>query len=304
MNFAFDTLHFHLNGGGPSSVTLHLMSSLVDHGHSVSTVGPTHPEPSVPRMLLAALKPARVADTGQIVIANEIRPRNIPGRLQVALVHDLFALDRPEWTRGIERYFQTRRFRWIIAHAGLIVVPSPEVYERFTFHFPGLQGRTETVAWGAAGTFLDARRKIPGRTRAIIATGDSTPRKETGALQRWYRSRSRDYPLWFTGDLPLESLAERVAGAACYLSFSRDEGFGLAIAEALAAGTPVVARRFPGGATRFRKGVLWFDSETEVDALVGTALSGEVPLPAPAEIRTWGHVAADFEAAVLRHLPT
>jgi glycosyltransferase involved in cell wall biosynthesis len=55
----------------------------------------------------------------------------------------------------------------------------------------------------------------------------------------------------FVGD---DDLRQVVAGASALVLPSRDEGFGLTVLEALAAGTPVVASDLPGAARGRRDG--------------------------------------------------
>jgi len=87
---------------------------------------------------------------------------------------------------------------------------------------------------------LDAFRRLraDGRDLELVLVGrqgwaDSLPLAELAAHVR------------LTGAIPDSELAEMYAGAACFVLPSLYEGFGLCLAEAMAAGTPAVASNIP-----------------------------------------------------------
>lgn len=323
MNFAFDTLHFRAGSGGPARVTEELIAALNASGDSVYTIGPEHPEPSRSKLLPALVRRAvfgiRFPHSGHsgkpVHIAGEIWPVIVPEAAQVILLHDTFALDRRDWAKPVERYLQKRRIGWAKQHADLVVTPSEEVKHRLLDLVPRLRNRIAVIPWGISQVFKDAAAPATRGEPYWIASGDMTPRKGLGDLLSWYADRSRPPRLLLTGRIPsaalpsgvestgtlgLSELARLIAGARAYLSFSFDEGFGLAIAEAAATGTPVVARSFPGGENRFPEGIHWFKAPSEAGTALQQALAGPRTPPSWARDLSWSRTADQLREAVFR----
>jgi alpha-1,3-rhamnosyl/mannosyltransferase len=122
---------------------------------------------------------------------------------------------------------------------------------------------------GVERRFFEARAPQGPRAPYLLAVGTLEPRKNMPALLEAFRTlrrEGRDVELVIAGrqpwthSLPLGDLAPHVrlvgtvpdadlpalyAGAACFVMPSLHEGFGLPLAEAMAAGTPAVASDIP-----------------------------------------------------------
>jgi glycosyltransferase involved in cell wall biosynthesis len=90
---------------------------------------------------------------------------------------------------------------------------------------------------------LEAFAQMPGRSLTVIGDGP-----ERAALERMRPSN-----VTFAGRLPDEDVARRVGGARAFV-FAAEEDFGIAVVEALAAGTPVIALN-AGGAREIVRGL-------------------------------------------------
>ncbi len=134
----------------------------------------------------------------------------------------------------------------------------------------GLPGeRVHVTPNGVEPRFFDARAPEGPRAPYLLAVGTIEPRKNMGALLdafRLLRREGRDLRLvivgrqgWgqglplgdlsphvrLAGVVPDEELAALYAGASCFVLPSLYEGFGLPLAEAMAAGAPCVASDIP-----------------------------------------------------------
>ncbi|HEY7726059.1 MAG TPA: glycosyltransferase family 1 protein [Anaeromyxobacteraceae bacterium] len=151
---------------------------------------------------------------------------------------------------------------------------------------------------GVDPLFFEARPAPGPRTPYLLAVGTIEPRKNLPALLeafRLLRREGRDLELvvagrrgWaaslplgelaphvrLVGSLPDRELAERYAGAACFVLPSLYEGFGLPLAEAMAAGARAVAsdiaalREVGGDAVRYAPP----DRPAEIARAIATAL--------------------------------
>lgn len=91
-----------------------------------------------------------------------------------------------------------------------------------------------------------ARLRTEGRTLALTVVGDGP---ERGALERRSRELGLESQTRFTGAVPPERIADVVGHADVFAFPAAGEGLGLAVAEALLLGIPVVAATDGGGVT-------------------------------------------------------
>ncbi|MCW5830265.1 MAG: hypothetical protein KIT79_13225 [Deltaproteobacteria bacterium] len=300
MNTVFaDTLHFSAQSGGPARVTAGLLSALRDSGIRVATWGPSLPAPN--RLKLAAglarriLLPAPAMPQDSLYIAGEIWPVATKARKTAIIIHDTFALVRPESAKSLERGNQRRRIEWAARFAGLVIVPSAEVRRSLAELAPGLKERIHVIPWGIGNEFLSHAPEPPDtESPYVVAAGDRTPRKATPELLAWHRSESGLPRLVTTGRFSPDALVSLMARASAFISFSHDEGYGLAIAEAASLGIPVAARRFPGCEARFPGGVFWFDRADGARTALDAALKAPRIKPAWVTARTWAAAARQF----------
>lgn len=239
-------------------------------------------------------------------------PAHIAGApaAQVVTVHDLAFEALPQAFDPRFATFARRAHRLAARRADAVIAVSEatkrELQERWKVE--------ATVARHGPGQELTVGER--GEPRHFLYVGDAEPRKDLPTLlaaHARYRSTAKDpLPLVLAGTaFALDSgvriverpsaaeLAELHRHAAALVHPSRHEGFGLTIAEALHAGTPVIAADTP--AIRELAGTAAkLVSPGDVDALA--AALHDPPRPAAAEIPTWAdsaraHIAA-YEAAL------
>jgi glycosyltransferase involved in cell wall biosynthesis len=158
-----------------------------------------------------------------------------------------------------------------LRRAGVVVTPSRAVAEQLREAYAAELGSTPVhvvphgvdPAWSTAtppGAGLRTRLRLPGEY--VVFVGTLEPRKDLRTLLAAHRLLPDAPPLVLVGPpgwgeqvdvagavtpgfLPDDDLRQVVAGAAALVLPSLDEGFGLTVLEALAAGTPVVASDLP-----------------------------------------------------------
>jgi glycosyltransferase involved in cell wall biosynthesis len=196
-------------------------------------------------------------------------------RRHLLVVHDLFPLTHPEWysrryatTHGAQLAAQLR------AATALAAVSQP-VVEQLEQRFPGkrvILAPNAPADCFARGPSVDGLDDRPEET-FLLAVGSMDPRKNFARLVRAHAALPEDlriqYPLWIVGgegvnfssigvDLTESSTGVRTLGyvdddaladlyrrSTAVVVPSLDEGFGLPVVEALAAGAALVASDIP-----------------------------------------------------------
>jgi glycosyltransferase involved in cell wall biosynthesis len=213
-----------------------------------------------------------------------VAPPRLPCPLVLSL-YDLHVYTHPRFCSRANRLHYRARLPGSIRRAAAILVPSQATCCALTARFPEAAAKTHIIPLGAAPAYFEPcaairrnavreRYRLPARY--LLFVGDSAPRKNLDGIRQAWESLRQARPglhLVFAGaigetalacppgihqtgyvdeaDLPaLYALAE----ALLFPSF--DEGFGLPVLEAMAAGCPVVcsdgvAREFAADAARY-----------------------------------------------------
>lgn len=156
------------------------------------------------------------------------------------------------WTSGQE---QERSARWAAGQPGLVVplgLP-PSAYEdlppatSFAARIPALQGRRVLLYLGrvhpkkqpevAIGALSLVRRDLPDTVLVIAGPGEPRYLESLAALADAHGVKGAVH---FAGMLRGREVQEAYAGASAFVLPSHQENFGLAAAEAMAAGCPVI----------------------------------------------------------------
>lgn len=194
----------------------------------------------------------------------------------VAFIHDLLPIDRPEFFRPREAILHPRRNR-VLCRIGAGAVVASQAVARRVAAFASENGRSDLplcVARLPVSPVFEAPAAPPEALAGVayfLAIGTIEPRKNHLLLLHLWRelAQSSDAPKliiagkrgWLTenavdmmtrspalrgavieaGGLSTPGLRRLMAGARALLMPSFGEGFGLPVAEALAAGAPVIA---------------------------------------------------------------
>lgn len=187
----------------------------------------------------------------------------------VATVHDLFPLTRPDdfTTRGAR--LMRGGLEWVLQHARAVMVPSATVAAACVEHGVAPDD-VSVVPWGSDPTPVDLHRVDAVRRRHglvgpyVLFVGTVEPRKNLAGLLAAVARLDRPEltvavvgpagwgeeldvvaaglasPVARLGHVPDDDLPGLYAGADVFCFPSFEEGFGLPVLEAMAAGAPVV----------------------------------------------------------------
>lgn len=184
-------------------------------------------------------------------------------------VHDATPWLHPDTTATTTRFYVRPLYAQALARASAIFTVSEAARDDLV-RLAGVRSeRVFVTPNGVDRRFFEARAPEGPRAPYLLAVGTLEPRKNVAALLevlRQLRREGRDLELvvagrqpWtqslpvgdlaphvrLAGTVPDEELAALYAGAACFVMPSLYEGFGLPLAEAMAAGVPAVASDIP-----------------------------------------------------------
>jgi glycosyltransferase involved in cell wall biosynthesis len=184
-------------------------------------------------------------------------------------IHDATPWLHPDAMDALARWYVKPLYPQAFSRAGVIFTVSEAAREDLVRSAGAPRDRIVVTPNGVDPLFFEARAREGPRAPYLLAVGTLEPRKNLPVLLealRILRKDGRDLALIVAGrqawtqSLPLGDLAPHVkllgtvadqelatlyAGAACFVMPSLHEGFGLPLAEAMAAGAPAVASDIP-----------------------------------------------------------
>ncbi len=184
-------------------------------------------------------------------------------------IHDATPWMHPDAMDTGTRWYVKPLYPQAFARADVIFAVSEAAREDLVRSAGAPRERIVVTPNGVDPLFFEARAREGPRAPYLLAVGNLEPRKNLPVLLealRILRRDGRDLALFVAGrqawshSLPLldlaphvrllgtvadEELASLYAGAACFVMPSLHEGFGLPLAEAMAAGVPAVASDIP-----------------------------------------------------------
>jgi glycosyltransferase involved in cell wall biosynthesis len=180
-------------------------------------------------------------------------------------VHDATPWLHPDTVSVGMRYYYGPLYRQALRRAAGVLTVSAAARDDLVATLGVPRERVHVAHNGVDARFFEARAPEGPRSPYLLAVGTLEPRKNVPCLLdalRLLRAEGRDLQLiivgrqgWadalplrelaahvrLTGPVPDAELAELYAGAACFVLPSLYEGFGLPLAEAMAAGAPAIA---------------------------------------------------------------
>ncbi|HLF89018.1 MAG TPA: glycosyltransferase family 1 protein [Anaerolineales bacterium] len=189
---------------------------------------------------------------------------------QVLTLHDLSALEHPEWYRPMFGLWYRLFIPLLVRRVRYVVVSSAHVRAKVLARFSLSPNVVVTIPAGINPDRFHPNHPLPGgdTRRFILFVGSLQPRKNLGILLEAWKTVSCHHPdisLWIAGEqdivfrpllenmhgervrylgyVPDNDLPGLYVGALAFVMPSFDEGFGLPVLEAMACGTPVIAAR-------------------------------------------------------------
>jgi glycosyltransferase involved in cell wall biosynthesis len=184
-------------------------------------------------------------------------------------IHDATPWLHPDAAGAGTRWYVRPLYPQALARADAIFTVSEAAREDLVRFAGAPRERIHVTPNGVDPRFFDARPHEGPRAPYLLAVGTFEPRKNLGVLLEALRALRRDgrdlslvvagRQAWtqslpigdltphvsLRGVVPDDELAALYAGAACFVIPSLHEGFGLTLAEAMAAGVPAVASDIP-----------------------------------------------------------
>jgi glycosyltransferase involved in cell wall biosynthesis len=215
-----------------------------------------------PHYVLPMRTPARVVVTIHDLI-HLLFPEFLPNPLALAYARLLMrrAVRRADRILTVSQATATDLERHLGVDRKRIDVAWNGVDDAFRRHLGRPQLEQELAALGlSAGYFLflgnpkphknlervvRAFARLPQEGLRLVIAGAADDGEQAAALERWSRELALGERLRLLGRLPAAGLPALVQGAIALVFPSLYEGFGLPLAEAMAAGTPVVASTTP-----------------------------------------------------------
>jgi glycosyltransferase involved in cell wall biosynthesis len=275
MRVALESTVLELDAGGVSRALRGLRSALAERD-DVELVDLAHPPRPLGRALrgldretrwfwLGLPRAVRRAGAELLHLPAAVGPWRSPVPL-VVTVHDLLAIEHPEWfsrANGLQQRLAVRR---LARAARRVIVPSRHTAERLAAVTSVDDDRVRVIPWGVGPPFApgEADPEILRRhgidDQYVLAVGTLQPRKGFDELAeavgdrllvivgaRGWRdddvvARLRGRAV-LAGQLSDSELVALMRGAEALVHPARAEGFGFPPLEAMACGTPVVAYR-------------------------------------------------------------
>ena len=176
---------------------------------------------------------------------------DVPVILQV---HDIIALEHPEYCSPLNVLHMRTLLPASIRKAHRIVVSTNHVRSRLIAHFPDAADKTSVIPLGVDFERFSAKPQHPNRFGKpyILFVGNIEPKKGLDILLDAYDriasrivEKERGGKVIMTGRIPEEELPSIYGNASAFVFPSLEEGFGMPVLEAMAAGTPVIHSDHP-----------------------------------------------------------
>lgn len=177
---------------------------------------------------------------------------------RVVTIHDLIHLRLHGRGSGIRRLYAATMMSRAVRQAYAILTVSESVRTEILATWPNIAARLDVTPNGVSPSFAEVRRQPDDRAPFFLYAGNDKPHKNLDRLiEAWQLGEPPPAKLVIAGCLPErhravpgvelkgrvteEALLDLYSRATALVFPSLDEGFGLPVAEAMAAGVPVAA---------------------------------------------------------------